>query len=128
MAPLAAVPASDNEKAEGEVDLDFNPVLQARMLIEKGEKSRRGGKQLRAGAAGALGRLVKYIGGNLQGEQGKGMKGKKRDRIRELDRDLAKEAKAALALERAKEQDEALFRKAERAALEAKKEQTRGRH
>ena len=122
------MPASDNEKAEGEVDLDFNPVLQARMLIEKGEKSRRGGKQLRAGAAGALGRLVKYIGGNLQGEQGKGMKGKKRDRIRELDRDLAKEAKAALALERAKEQDEALFRKAERAALEAKKEQTRGRH
>jgi hypothetical protein len=114
------VSVDDNAKMENDADLDFNPVVQARMLIEAGEGrgSRRGRNKQRAGAAGALRRLLRSTG-----PLGKATEGGKRkaDRLKQLDRNLAKQAAADEATAMHAAEEARIFQKAEKAALEARK-------
>jgi len=114
------VSVDDNAKMENDADLDFNPVVQARMLIEAGEGrgSRRGRNKQRAGASGALRRLLRSTG-----PLGKATEGGKRkaDRLKQLDRNLAKQAAADEATAMHAAEEARIFQKAEKAALEARK-------
>ena len=110
------VSADDNAKFEGDADLEFNPVVQARMLIEGVEKGHRKGKGgLGANAAGALKKLFR---GMSFGEPSSAS-ARKKEKMRALDRNLAKDAKEQEALAKQREADEKVFKQAEAAALEA---------
>ena len=101
------VSADDNAKFEGDADLEFNPVVQARMLIEGVEKGHRKGKGgLGANAAGALKKLFR---GMSFGEPSSAS-ARKKEKMRALDRNLAKDAKEQEALAKQREADEKVFK------------------
>jgi len=103
-------------------DLDLNPVIQAKMVLERWPSGkRRGETALGSGAQGALKRLLKGVGGTLNQTAQQDQKMKKKDKLKQLDRDLANEAKADMATEKKRKDEEADFKKAEKAALAAAK-------
>lgn len=116
------VPADENARAEGDMDLDLNPVVQARMIIEN-DVGGHGGFKATAGRYGALRKLLVPLGVSQLGSSSTARKGKKDKKaaLKQLDRNLAKEGKQAEAEMRLKEEEERIFRQAERAALEAKR-------
>ena len=108
-------------------DLDLNPVVQARMIFEH-DHGHHGGerrRELRPGGAGALGRLLQHLGGSFGAGDGHHRahraEATKRERIRQLDRELKHETEIARAAERRRAEDERIFRQAEQAALDAKR-------
>ena len=107
--------------AEGELahdeEVDLNPVLQARLLLEEQQRQEGGANRKRpAHAAGALRRLKL----NLTGK--KGDKGDKYDAVagmHRVDIALQKDLKKAKAAEKKRAHDEAMMHEAQRAAMEA---------
>ena len=114
------VPAGDS--ARQDEDLNLNPVLQAKMIIEEGDHADKK-SNFRPGAAGALQRLLRGLGNSFfqEHDKKKAKEKEKRDQIRKLDRELKKETEKVQAVERRIVQDIKVFKEAEAAAKEAKK-------
>ena len=110
------VSADDNAKAEGDTDLDLNPVLQAKMILEHAEGRGKGHHALRPGARGALRKLRLFDHAKKPDK-----KANKLQMMKNLDRNLAKEGKAAEVLRAEEQAQEEMFKKAERAALDARR-------
>ena len=93
------------------------------MVIETdtGRGRGRGEATLGAGAQGALKRLLKGVGGTLDQGAKANEKMKRADKLKQLDRSLMNEAKADAAAEKKRKADEAVFKQAEKQALEAKR-------
>lgn len=116
-----------------DADITINPVVLARNEIARSEKDDGRVKQ-RPGAAGALGRLMRGVGGAAARMSGRGAADKrdeaarrvdeaarKKEQIRALDRDLAREGKVAQASAAAMAEEDRMFEQAEMAALEARR-------
>jgi len=116
------VPVSDNSAGEHEGgDVDLNPVLQAKMLLEADTGKKAGRTSFRKGAQGALRRLLRSVGGSFGAGEKEETARKKKDKLKQIDRDLAKEGQHAEAIARAKAEEERVYRQAERAAMEARR-------
>lgn len=113
------VSTEDNAKAEGDADLDLNPVVQAQMIIEGEKGTVKKGFKGTGGRYGALRRLLANVGGEFKSTTATAGKKDKKAALQQLDRNLAKEGKQAAAAQRRADEDEKIYKQAERAALEA---------
>jgi len=117
------VPVNHDAKSEAGVDVDLNPVLAAKMVIESdtGRTRSKGTGTLGENAKGALKRLLKGVGGTLEQGGAGNVKMKRADKLKALDLSLAAEAKADAVVEKKRKEDEVKYKQAEKAALDAKR-------
>ena len=84
------VPVNDGIKTEGGADLDLNPVMQAKLVLESETGKTVEAGKLGSGAHGALRRLLKPLGGNFGVAKKDGVAANKQDKLKQLDRRVDK--------------------------------------